>query len=113
MGSNTIVRATPLSSASRSYGKGAPSSLSRSHMPPSWRTDVPLQKASGVDDDEEVEQAPITKGKVVIINQGNSFLTPVPQMAAFACNIFTRFWSSSAVANRAEISRAAGKIEIR
>ena len=46
-------------------------------------------------------------------NQGDSFLAAVPQMAAFACNIFTRFWSSSAVANRAEISRAAGNIEIR
>ena len=38
---------------------------------------------------------------------------PFPQMAAFACKIFTRFWSSSAVANRDEISSAAGKIEIR
>jgi len=46
-------------------------------------------------------------------NQGDSFLATVPQMAAFACNIFTRFCSSSDVANRAEISRAAGKIDIR
>jgi len=40
-------------------------------------------------------------------------LVAVAQIAAFAWRIFTRLCSSSAVARRAEISSAVGRIEIR